>query len=89
MTNFEKINKIANRAIGAGLLKTTILTFMIDVDKAVEAFDLDLDGLLAAAPFDFAHDVTGIQRYIDRSTETFAPGFVPRFAGGRKKEGRA
>lgn len=41
---------------------------------------LDLDGLLDADGFNFAHDVTGITRHIDRETGQIVGGFLPRFA---------
>lgn len=51
----------------------------MDLDSVPE---LDLEGLLKAKPFDFAHDICGIIRHMDRSSY---PGkltdcFVPRFA---------
>ena len=41
---------------------------------------LRLEGLLAAEPFDFAHDVFGIFRHIDRNTGQLGGCFVPRYA---------
>ena len=40
---------------------------------------LDLAGLLAAEPFDFAHDIGGIRRHIDRTTGTLGDCFLPRY----------
>lgn len=78
MNTQEKALAIAQRAVNAGITHTTILTLLIDLDKAVEHLDLDLDRLLNAAPFDFAHDIVGIQSDINRSTEQFSGRFVPR-----------
>jgi hypothetical protein len=41
---------------------------------------LDLERLLAAQDYDFAHDVFGIARHIDRSTGELTGCFEPRFA---------
>ena len=41
---------------------------------------LKLSALLASEPFDFNHDIEGIQRHIDRTTGRIAGGFLPRFA---------
>jgi len=41
---------------------------------------LDLRRLLHAPDFDFAHDVWGIHRHIDRDTGELGDCFLPRFA---------
>jgi hypothetical protein len=41
---------------------------------------LRLADLLAADDFDFAHDVGGIRRHLDRTTGRLGGCFVPRFA---------
>lgn len=41
---------------------------------------LRLDDLLAARPFDFAHDVFGISRFIDRDTGKLTDHFSPRYS---------
>ena len=41
---------------------------------------LKLTELLGADDFNFAHDVFGINRHIDRSTGKIEDGFLPRFA---------
>lgn len=84
LTTFEKISKIAEMAVAAEITYHSKLTTMIDLDKAVNAFDLDLDALLAANVVDFANEINGIQRHIDRDTETFPAYYTPKFA--RKKE---
>lgn len=40
---------------------------------------LDLEALLNADDLNFAHDVFGIRRHIDRSTAALCDHFVPRF----------
>ena len=76
MNTQEKALAIAQRAVNAGITLTTILTLLIDLDKAVEHLDLDLDRLLNAEPFDFAHDIVGIQSDINRSTEQFSGSYT-------------
>src|SRR5262249_14625572 len=46
-------------------------------------YPLRLRELLAAREHDFAHDVFGIRRHIDRATGELGGCFVPRFAWGR------
>lgn len=41
---------------------------------------LDLERMLAARPFDLAHDVTGIANHLDRTTGQLTGHFLPRFA---------
>lgn len=41
---------------------------------------LRLDALLAADPFDFAHDVFGIRRHLNRKTGQLEDHFTPRYA---------
>ena len=55
---------------------------MIDLEKAHEACNLDLRGLLDAPLGDFLHDMVGIVRYMDRETGKLTDGFLPRFARG-------
>lgn len=64
------------------------------IDKADVAMDvtathangcpLDLAGLLAAEPFDFAHDLGGIARHLNRETGYLAGYFIPRYARRRE-----
>jgi hypothetical protein len=53
---------------------------MIDLEKAWENTGLDLDGLLAATDADFAHDLFGIIRHMNRHTGKLGHCFVPRYA---------
>lgn len=41
---------------------------------------LRLEALLAADDFNFAHDVFGIRRHLDRDTGELTQCFVPRFS---------
>lgn len=58
---------------------------IIDAEMDVMAVHLNdtklrLQDLLEASDFEFAHDVFGIQRHIDRSTGKLQDCFMPRFA---------
>ncbi len=46
---------------------------------------LRLADLLAADDFNFAHDVIGISRHLDRETGKLPETFLPRFAAPAKK----
>jgi hypothetical protein len=59
----------------------TLDRFSLEMDLAAThaLTPLDLDALLAADDFNFAHDVFGIMGHINRATGTMGDGFVPRF----------
>ena len=73
--------KIAQRAEAMDLYTGERFTFLMDIENADKAFNLDLDALLNADDFNFAHDVIGIVNNIDRRNPTDFNLFVPRFAG--------
>lgn len=78
------ISAIADRA-SAELFKGCTLQTVLDTEMDITATHangcpLKLDELLAARPFDFAHDVGGIRRHIDRNTGQLRDCFLPRFA---------
>jgi len=52
----------------------------MDLESAHMAHPLHLDLLLSARDSDFAHDVFGIHRHIDRETGEMKDCFMPRFA---------
>ena len=52
----------------------------MDIIAAHNDIPLDLDGLLGAADIDFAHDVFGINRNLNRVTFKLENCFVPRYA---------
>jgi hypothetical protein len=74
------------------------LTLTMDITAAhVNSYPLKLAELLIAKPFDFAHDVFGIRREIDRRDASLGC-FLPRYAdttaqmikeGKRKRGARA
>ena len=72
--------KIAQRAEGMDLYTGERFTFLMDIENADKAFNLRLEDLLNADDFNFAHDVVGIVRNIDRSNPTDFNLFVPRYA---------
>jgi hypothetical protein len=78
------ISKIAQRAVLMASQHGWPYDFMdADMDIcAVHAnhFRLDLGRLLGADDFNFAHDVFGIRRHLNRETGKLENCFVPRFA---------
>lgn len=78
------IHKIALRAMAmaesAGW-KYELLDADMDITAThVNGRRLDLDKLIAADEFNFAHDVFGIRRHIDRETGKLQHCFLPRCA---------
>lgn len=80
------IRKIAKRAIAElqalSVAGCTELDIQMDVTAChANGCPLRLDELLAANPFDFAHDIFGIRRFLDRTTGKIdAARFDPRFS---------
>ena len=76
------IDDIATRALAAGIIGNSgRLTLLMDLknvnDKVCE---LDFEALLKAEESEFAHDICGIQRNINRETGKLENCFRPRFA---------
>lgn len=84
----DLINKINNRAYELGIIHNSQLNHTMDIDYAVQVFDIDLEAWLDSSDTDFMHDYVGIYKYINRdaiSIRHFASKndfgiFVPRFA---------
>jgi hypothetical protein len=79
----QVISQIAKRAVNMSNevgLKYDQMSAMMDIE-AVHSNDtaLDLNALLNADNFNFAHDVFGIYRHIDRTTGKLQDCFSPRF----------
>jgi hypothetical protein len=80
------ITQIADRASAMGLsVKPQIEYPRTDAAMDIIAVHangcpLRLDALLAAEPFDFAHDVFGIRRHLNRETGQLEHCFTPRYA---------
>jgi len=82
-TNYEIIGKICDRAIGIGIVAPkNRLRLLMDLDCACEAFDIDLDKLLAFDKLSFCHDVSEIGWNLNRRTKQFNNCFLPRSARG-------
>lgn len=78
------INQIANRAVAMannyGVAYDKMTAFM-DIDACHSSgMPLQLGALLEADEANFAHDVFGIRRHINRRTGQIEGCFVPRFA---------
>jgi len=75
--DLELIHKIAERA--SKLLKLPLLSVEMDLTAVHSVSPLRLEDFLNAERIDFAHDVYGIQKNIDRSTGKLKNFFEPRF----------
>lgn len=72
--------RIARRA-GQDLSNERVIDIAMDITAAhLNGCPLDLERLLKADAIDFAHDVFGIGKNLDRSTGKLVGGFLPRFA---------
>lgn len=92
------IKQIADRATKAAKqIDITInrMSLMMDLSACVaQGCPLDLEALLKADDFEFAHDVFGIQRHMDRDDNSPTGGqllnhFLPRFARPSRKQAAA
>jgi len=74
-----RINKLAKRA--AAELGVDLLSTQMDLEAChTNECALDLEAMLSAGRADFAHDVLGIARHLDRDTGKLRDCFFPRFA---------
>ena len=87
-TRIVLINKIIDRAAELGIMYSSRLSHSMDINYAVQVFDIDLKDWLDSTNNDFIHDYVGIYKNIDRdaislkhsaSKNDFGT-FVPRFA---------
>jgi hypothetical protein len=85
---FDLHYKIAERGRKMGLCMFSNLSLLMDLEAAQIEYDLDCERLLKANDFNFAHDICGIQKHIDREQTSFAclppkivfeKCFLPRF----------
>jgi hypothetical protein len=81
----EIINQIANRAVAVaishGVKGHDKQSAYMDIEAChCNGMPLDLGKLLAADEFNFAHDIFGIRRHINRKTGEIEGCFVPRCA---------
>ena len=77
---FEAISRIMDRAEGLGIMLQTQnprVTLMMDLDYALD--DVQIKKLKNFNDESFIHDITGIQRYMNREKLTIEDDmFVPR-----------
>lgn len=77
--NWKLISKIADRAVE--MFNCDKFTIVMDIENCIEGgCDIDLNGLLNADDFNFAHDISGINWNINHDTKKLMNCFVPRFA---------
>lgn len=76
------IERIVERAIAEGhLLKRNRLNTQMDITAChLNGTPLRLADFLAADAFNFAHDLFGIDKHMDRSTGKLTGHFQPRFS---------
>lgn len=84
MTKYN-VNAIVERAEENNIAFLGKMSLLMDMELAYKHFNLDLDKLLTADDFNFAHDVCGIQRHIDRENLDFLNHFLPRCSRPKKK----
>ena len=92
-TRVVLINQIIDRAAELGIMYSSRLSHSMDINYAVQVFDIDLKAWLDSADTDFMHDYVGIYRNIDRDAISLKHSasqndfgrFVPRLAK-RKNE---
>lgn len=82
------IEKIAERAdkelFGPQGIKQSRMDTEMDLCATIaQGCPLRLDELLVADPFNFAHDIGGIRRHINRTTGKLENCFLPRFAANQ------
>ena len=76
---FNLISKIADRAKALDTsLSRDKLDWAMDIDAVHESIGLDLEKLIGADDFNFAHDVFGIARHLNRETKELENHFLPR-----------
>jgi len=73
--------RIADRAMLEDLAWSDRQSFIMDIEAChLNGTPLDLERLSLAEGFDFAHDVFGIQKHINRRTGELENCFLPRCA---------
>ena len=75
----EIVTAIVARAVEADIYDDEIAAHM-DISAVHAHCPLRLSDLLGAGNFNFAHDMAGIQRHINRKTGKLENFFLPRFA---------
>lgn len=89
---FNLAEKIGKRAYDlrkkiTGETPRVALDYEMDIAAVHSNYQkLDLQRLLDADDFNFAHDVFGIERHLDRGTGALGDFFVPRFSSWEKEQ---
>lgn len=78
MEKYECIKRICERAEQMGIEQNDRVTLFMDLDAVAEKTDINLLKLLNFDDENFAHDVVGIQRHLDRNSKELKNHFVPR-----------
>lgn len=77
--DYWKVFDICLHAVNGGVIDDDEFEMLfLDISGVAKNYDIDMDALLAAPDYDFAHDIRGIRAHIDRKTGLLADGFVPR-----------
>lgn len=84
LANARLVRRIVERAVRDSLIRENEkekLSLAMDLEAThANGCRMDFARLLGADAFNFAHDVAGIRRHIDRRTGRLRDCFVPRFA---------
>jgi hypothetical protein len=81
---FDSIDRIANRAVHMFPGRREHEDIKMDLTACVlGGCELRLEELEVADDLNFAHDLVGIERHLNRQTFQLEDCFVPRFARGR------
>lgn len=73
------IESIANRSVELGIHDNQ-LDALMDLSATMFHMPLRVYDLFAADDFNFAHDLGGIARHLDRTTGNLLHAFLPRYA---------
>ena len=76
----ELIGKSVARAREKNCMWKDELTMFMDLELAIQHFNIDIRKLYEFDDFNFVHDIVGIQKHINRSTLSFDNRFLPRSA---------
>lgn len=82
MSDLNTISKIVTRAAQMYQrygIKCDNLSLMMDITTVHSNRPLRLEELAEADDFNLMHDVSGIAKYLDRTTGQLTHGFLPRF----------
>lgn len=76
----ELISKIAKRGNLISPDSRSVSEFSMDIYAVLAHQPMDLESWLKANDFNFAHDIFGIQRHLNRDTWKLEDCFLPRFS---------